>query len=351
MCAMSKHRRVRWRLIGAGWLLVALVTLPAVQLTGPASSGPGWLSLLKNFVFLLGIYLPWALATPALWRLCRRWSLGMGNDLRVVGRLLMLGALLIPALSLCGWTLGFMVSHLPQPLPLPGGWPRAVLATSLFALPSWFAVIGIGQTLAYIQRYRRRGELLAQAREQALAARLNHHFLFNALNAIGSLGYRDAARADEALARLGELLRNLLDSAAAITLRDEVANTMAFVELQQLLQERPLRLELEASAEAWQAVVPTLLLQPFMENAIRFASASAVPEATISLSMAVHGSTLEILLDNPCGDAPAGLGIGLDASRQRLHALHGERASVEVTRTPQHCRTRIRLPMATMETA
>ncbi len=321
------------------------MTLPAVQLTAAPSDAPPWLSLGRNFVFLLGIQLPWALLTPSLWWLCRRWALGMGNDVAVVLRLLLLGLALIPLLSLCGWSLGFALSHLPQPLPFPPGWPRAVLATSLFALPTWFAVIGIGQTVAYIQRYRRRGELLAQAREQALAARLNHHFLFNTLNAIGSLGYRDAARADAALARLGELLRNLLDGSPAIALREEVANTMAFVELQQLLQERPLRLELQAEGAAWQATVPALLLQPFVENALRFATAPGAPEEPIHLSMRVHDELLEIVLDNPCGDAPAGSGIGLAASRQRLQALHGARASVTVTRAAAHCHTCIRLPM------
>jgi hypothetical protein len=345
---MEQRNRVPLRFIAAGWLLLAVVTLPAVQLTSPASDNPLWLSLARNFVFLLGIHLPWALATPALWQLCRRWPLGMGNDPRVIGTLLLIGLPLIPALSLCGWLLGFVLSHLPLPLPLPDGWPRAVLATSLFALTTYFAVIGIGQTLAYIQRYHRRGELLAQAREQALAARLNHHFLFNALNAIGSLGYRDAARADAALAQLGELLRNLLNSAPAIALREEVANTVAFIELQQLLQEQPLPLELDADNEAWQATVPTLLLQPFVENAIRFATAPGAPEGAITLSMSVHAGMLEVMLGNPCGEASPGLGIGLEASRQRLHALHGARASVEITRDAGHCHVRVRLPMQTM---
>lgn len=345
MAAANVRNRIHWWPIAAGWLLVAVVTLPAVQLTGQGSDAPSWLSPIRNFMFLLGIYLPWALLTPVLWQLCRRWPLGMDNDAVVIARLLLLGLPLIPALSLCGWALGFTLSHLPRPIPLPPDWPRAVLATSLFALPSWFAVIGIGQTLAYIQRYRRRGELLAQAREQALAARLNHHFLFNALNAIGSLGYRDAGRADAALAQLGELLRNLLDSAPAIALREEIANTMAFVELQQLLHERPLRLDLHTDADAWQASVPTFMLQPFVENALRFACAPGAPEGAISLSMGVSGDMLEIVLDNPCGDAPAGLGIGLEASRQRLQALHGERGLVDIACDGRHCRTRIRLPM------
>ncbi|WP_313250925.1 histidine kinase [Stenotrophomonas sp.] len=345
MTAASKDNRPGWQQIAAGWLLLALVTLPAVQLTSDAGTTPFWSSLGRNFVFLLGIQLPWVLATPGLLRLCRRWPLGMDSDTRVIGQLLLVGLPLIPTLSLAGWVLGHGLSHLPAALPLPAHWPRAVLATSLFALPTYFAVIGIGQTLAYIQRYRRRGELLAQVREQALASRLNHHFLFNALNAIGSLGYRDAARADAALAQLGELLRTLLDNAAIVPLREEVSNAMAFVELQQLLQDRPIALQLQADPDAWQAMVPSLLLQPFIENALRFAQASTVPDAAITLSMTADDGILQIVIGNPCGSAPPGRGIGVDASRQRLHALHGSRASVDVNRAAGHCHTRIRLPM------
>lgn len=336
---------VPWRWIIAGWLLLTLLTLPAVHLTSPSSDKPLLASLLTACIFLLGIYLPWALATPVLWRLCNRWPLGLGKDARAISRLLLIGALAIPVLSTSGWLLGFFLSQHPQPVALPAGWQRAVLATSLFALPTYFAVIGTGQTLAYVQRYRRRGELLAQARQETLAARLNHHFLFNALNAIGSLGYRDAARADAALAQLGELLRNLLDSAPLITLREEVANAMAFVELQQLLQDHPQPLQLSATANAWQATVPTLLLQPFIDNALRFAAAPGAPDDPITLMMEVQDGTLEILLTNPCGDAGTGLGISLQDSRERLQVLHGERASVRVQRDGHYCRTWIRLPL------
>ncbi len=346
--AAVRHRTtslVSWRWIVAGWLLLALLTLPAVQMTGPASGSSPLASLFGTFLFLLGIYLPWMLATPLLWRLCDRWPLGPGTNVRSLGLLLLSGMLAIPVVSATGWMLGFFLSNRLAVSALPSGWQRAVLATSLFAVPTYFAVIGIGQTLAYMRRYRRRGELLAQARQEALAVRLNQHFLFNALNAIGSLGYRDAARADAALAQLGDLLRNLLHSEPLVPLREEVANTMAFVELQQLLLDRPLSLELHTAADAWHAVVPTLLLQPFIDNAIRFATAPGAPEGAISLTMECHDGLLEIRLDNPCGDAGSGLGIGLEASRERLQALHGQRACVLLQQHSSHCRTLIRLPL------
>lgn len=279
----------------------------------------------------------------------RALAAGHGSDVKAAAKLLAAGICIIPALSLIGWLLGYCLSQLALPRTLPDNWLHAVIATSLFALPTYVAVIGIGQAMAYIRRYRRRGELLAQAREQALRARLNHHFLFNALNAIGALGYRDAERADAALAQLGELLRNLLQSEPFITLREEVAQTMAFIELQRLLLQRPLQVQLQASADAWEARVPSLLLQPLIENAVRFASTSDAHEATISLQFESRDDLLHLQIRNPFGEATAGMGIGLQASRERLQAIYGERATLHAQRDGAHFLVSIQLPLASSE--
>lgn len=340
-----------WRAVCAGWLLLTMVTLPAVQLTGPASGSTTLASLARSLLFLLGIYSPWLLATPVLWQLCARWPLGMGKDVKAASKLLAAGICIIPALSLVGWLFGYYLSQLALPRVLPDNWLHAVLATSLFALPTYVAVVGIGQVLAYIRRYRRRGELLAQAREQALRARLNHHFLFNALNAIGALGYRDAERADAALAQLGELLRNLLQSEPFVALREEVAHAMAFVELQQLLLQHPVQVQLQASVDAWDARVPSLLLQPLMENAVRFASAASADEATISMQFESRDDQLYLQICNPLGEAAAGMGIGLQASRDRLQAIYGERATLQAQRDGTHYQVSIQLPLVSNEEA
>lgn len=336
---------IPWHVLCAGWLLLTLVTLPAVQLTGPAAGSLAPAELMRSLLFLLGIHCSWLLATPWLWRLCTRWPLGTGNDATATAKLLAVGACIIPLLSLTGWLLGYCLSQLAIPRTLPDNWLHAVTATSLFALPTYIAVIGIGQALAYIRRYRRRGELLAQAREQALRARLNHHFLFNALNAIGALGYRDAERADAALAQLGELLRNLLQSEPFVALREEVAHAMAFVELQQLLQQHPVQLQLQVSADAWDAHVPSLVLQPLIENAVRFASAAGIDDTTINLQFESRDDQLYLQIRNPLGNAAPGMGIGLQASRERLQAIYGEHAAIHAQRDGTHYLVCIQLPL------
>lgn len=340
-----------WPAVCAGWLLLTLATLPAVQLTGPAAGSTTPASLARSLLFLLGIYSPWLLATPGLWQLCARWPLGMGKDVKAAGKLLAAGICIIPALSLTGWMLGYHLSQLALPRALPDNWLHAVIATSLFALPTYIGAISIGQTLAYIRRYRCRGELLARAREQALRARLNHHFLFNALNAIGALGYRDAERADAALTQLGELLRSLLQSEPFVALREEVAQAMAFIELQRLLQQQPVQVQLQASADAWDARVPSLLLQPLIENAVRFASSSDADDAMISLQFESRDDLLHLQIRNPLGDAAAGMGIGLQASRERLQAIYGARATLHAQTDGAHYQVSIQLPLASSEPA
>ncbi|MEG1681265.1 MAG: hypothetical protein RR326_14305, partial [Stenotrophomonas sp.] len=158
-------------------------------------------------------------------------------------------------------------------------------------------------------------------------------------------------RADAALAQLGELLRSLLQSEPFVALREEVAQTMAFIELQRLLQQQPVQVQLQASADAWDARVPSLLLQPLIENAVRFASAAATDDATISLQFELRDDQLYLQIRNPLGDAAAGMGIGLQTSRERLQAIYGERATLHAQRDGVRFQVSIQLPLATSEQA
>lgn len=300
------------------WGLLIATAVPAVHL----SQEPG--GLLPAALFILGAELPWMLATPLLWAACRRWPL---SGRRHLGGWLALCLLLTPLLTALGWTLGHMLLQLWQGQP----WPalpqvlRAIGITALFALPTFIAVAGVGHGLAGLQRLRAQSEVLQQARETALRQHLQHHFLFNALNAIGGLALQRPRAADAALAQLSSLLRDTLQCPSQRRFADELGAAQDYVALQSLLHEQ--EVHLQASADALACTVPGLLLQPLIENAVLHSGWQ--PDdgpLRIELRAGVEDGMLDVVLFNPClrPRTSDGLGTGHAATQRRL-AMKGGR--------------------------
>lgn len=333
------------------WLLLVACSAPAVYFSQDMGGALG--GVRSSLRFIVGSHLPWILATPALWAVCRRWPLGLGRDTRHAGLLVLLGVAITPLLSAAGWLLGGWLGQLYPwgTLPPRATVLRAVAITALFAAPTYVAVMGIGQTLAYVSRYRRRGELLAQARQAALRQHLQHHFLFNALNAIGGLGYQRPDAADRALARLAQLLRDAMACPPTRALADEVAAANEYLELQRLLREAPLNVQWQVGGTAWRCPVPGLLLQPLLENAVRHSGWEQGDAALeIRAEASVEGGMLHLAVHNPCGlggnAPPSGNGTGLHNLRQRLLALHGRAAMLRTDARADRFSVFLQLPMA-----
>ncbi|AEM51720.1 integral membrane sensor signal transduction histidine kinase [Stenotrophomonas maltophilia JV3] len=301
------------------WGLLIATAVPAVHL----SQAPG--GLLPAALFILGAELPWMLATPALWAACRRWPLSGRRHL--IGWL-GLGLLLTPLLTALGWTLGHLLLQQWQarPWPAPAQVMRAIGITALFALPTFIAVAGVGHGLAGLQRLKAQSEVLRQAREAALRQHLQHHFLFNALNAIGGLALQRPGMADMALAHLSSLLRDTLQCPPHRALADELGAAQDYVALQSLLRDEALHLHLQASAQALAWQVPGLLLQPLIENAVLHSGwQPGDAPLRIELHAQVDGGLLEVTVFNPClrPSTSNGLGTGHAAVQRRLALLGG----------------------------
>ena len=145
---------------------------------------------------------------------------------------------------------------------------RATIIVTCYGVPTYIAVAGIAQALAYFERYRARERLLAHAELRALQAQLNPHFLFNTLNAISAIGYRDPELADRALTHLSQLLRTTLDQGegeAEITLDEEVAFAREFLELYAIIMPGRLHVTWELEPGVGEVLVPRMLLQPLVE--------------------------------------------------------------------------------------
>jgi len=339
--------RTSWNVIVSCWLLLALAYTPAVVLTSPPAQARGLAAFFEAFVFLIGSYLPWALGTPALLHLSKCWIVDTGRRARHLVLLAGGGVLAIPLLTALGWLAGHALVR------MTGGAESvlfdlranqsALVATALFAIPLYLAVMGIGQLLGHAALRRGRERELAGLNEEALRSRLQQHFLFNALNAIGELGYRDAALADRALGHVARLLRALLERPPEVSLREEIGTAAEFMQLHQVLATAP-AMHIEVEPAAWNASVPSMVLQPLLENAIQHGAPSGHGRG-ILISAAVSDATLVLSVENSVQDERAGgLGIGLDNLRRRLALLYGPPATLTTQREGQRFTATVRMP-------
>lgn len=337
--------RRRWsRLLSAAvivgsWTLVALAWTPPTYVLQTVSArghdSPSGAVPLRVFLFVLLGFVPWMLATPLLMRWGRRFALSERSIAPPLAIHLLTGAIAVPALSLAGGVLGtlFVQSgkiHFADLHQIA----YAGLLSAFYLVPTYIAVVAVGQALAYFDRYRQRERLLARAELQALQAQIHPHFLFNTLNAIATLGYRDPARADTALTMLSELIRRSLhEQPQEVALKDEIAFVRAYLDLYALLLGDALVVSFDVEGPAWNASVPTMLLQPLVENAIVHGVARLANGGRIALrAHATEGRlALSIVNDVPeSGAASGGGGIGLANVRERLRVIYGDQQALEL---------------------
>ena len=173
------------------------------------------------------------------------------------------------------------------------------------------------------------------ARLESLQAQIQPHFLFNTLNALAVLARRgDGAAVDRAIGDLGELLRASFASPGrhVVPLREELAFVDRYVGLQGIRFPGKLAVEWQVNDDARAALVPVLLLQPLVENAIEHGLAtSGGGRVTVRAARAGSALELDVADDGPGFDGNAGEragGLGLASARERLALLYGAEASL-----------------------
>lgn len=223
--------------------------------------------------------------------------------------------------------------------PYDGGrLPWWVIGMGIAYAIHYAAVLGFG--LAVNQKRladARERELLA-AQLGALRAQLQPHFLFNTLHAISVTGRSDAAAASRMLTLLGDLLRQTLRErdGELVSLAEEAEMLRPYVELQKLRFGDRLRVEIDFPTDALAAVVPDLLLQPLVENALEHGIERRPEGGTVRIAARRWRDQLEIQVadDGPGIAATPGevpLGVGLGTTRARLQALYGDAAELVLT--------------------
>ncbi len=178
---------------------------------------------------------------------------------------------------------------------------------------------------------------LAQTEMQLLKSQLQPHFLFNTLNAISALIYKDVDMADHMLARLGDLLRLSLDNAdqEEVPLRQELAFTRAYLEIEQVRFSDRLRVEWHVEKGLEQAIVPYLILQPLVENAIKHGIRPHKGRGRIQITARRHQRWLQLQVSDNGPGLPAGANavcehVGLSNTRARLRQLYDDQHRIEL---------------------
>ncbi len=189
------------------------------------------------------------------------------------------------------------------------------------------------------------------ARLAALRYQLNPHFLFNTLNAVSSAVITGrSAEAEAMLERLAEFLRVTLaaDPAGLTPLEDEFATLQAYLEIESVRFRDRLGVEFSCPPELRQALAPSFLLQPLIENAIKHGVSRTTRPVTVRLEAARDGDDLVILVEDDAeaaGEAAHGAGVGLLNVRQRLEVLYGPRGVLQTTARERGFLALVRLPL------
>src|SRR5919112_3749412 len=290
--------------------------------------------------------LTWAAFTPLVLSGGRRWPLGGGSWRRTILPHLGCMAVLAPVQIVTADLVHYFGLVLVEQQPagtlwtyvagLGGGIVWGILNGFLY----YWLILGIQSAFIYQRMYREQrvaaAELegrLTEARLEALRLQLHPHFLFNTLNAISAFVEADPERARRMIARLGELLRRTLNggTAAEMPLSQELDLLAPYLEIQRIRFGDRLSIELQVPDGAGDALIPTLLLQPLVENAVEHGVKRTLNGARVRLTAERSGDRLRLeIADNGPGPAGGGEGVGLANTRARLAGLYGDAACFDL---------------------
>lgn len=245
-----------------------------------------------------------------------------------------------------------------------GGEPASSVFAALRPLIFGFGVLlyllslAVSYLLAAFEQSRqaeRRGlEAQVHAREaelRSLRSQIDPHFLFNSLHSISALTSADAPAARRMCVLLGDFFRDslALGSKDRITIARELQLAERFLEIERVRFGDRLQVDVRAPEDG-ACLVPPLLLQPLVENAVTHGVAHVVEGGVVAIRTSIVGPTLKIVVENPCdADRPrrTGTGVGLTNVRARLVAVYGDRARISAAEVDGRWRVELAVPTET----
>jgi len=257
------------------------------------------------------------------------------------------------------------------------GWSRFLLPpggeypdSAWSAVPLLIFAGAIGILLAVLGHYlagafqrsrtaeRKALELQVLAREaelKSLRAQLDPHFLFNSLNSVAALIGNDTQAARQMCFLMAQFFRKSLTLAReqAIPLSEEISLVETFLAIERVRFGDRLRIRFDVSEDTADVMVPPLVLQPLVENAVHHGVAHLLEGGEVKVQARRREGLVELIVENPCDpDRPPsrGTGMGLANVRSRIETLSGHRASVDVDATENHFRVSILMPATSKPT-
>ncbi len=329
----SRRAAPRWlHLVAAACFWTAIGFLFAL----PHLRHGGWRQPLLES---LGGWWSWGLLTPVIVAADRALPI---PDRRLPARVLLHLLVLGPLATCCVVALSAVLDAAMGAAP----WSRlldgrmlsdAIQGALLWGMVVYCLVVGVWQAHQGQQRYlaaelrmQRLERSFSEARLAALRMQLDPHFLFNALNTISAQVVREPRLARRMIEHLGDLLRASLDAGnrQEVCLADEIAFLDHYLAIQKIRFAGNLRVELDVQPEVEQAIVPSLFMQPLVENAIRHGISPCASGGAVTVTARRVDDRLEIRVRDDGVGLPqgwslaAGSGLGLSVTRERIAALH-----------------------------
>jgi two-component system, LytTR family, sensor kinase len=309
----------------------------------------------------------WALMAPLVVWLSQRFRFERGALFRAA-------AVHLPAVIACSWAHIAAMEGLHWWLAYVDGKPyawwtevkRAAVLYLDWEMMTYWAIVGLSHALLYYRESRIRAvraahleAKLAEARLAALQQQLHPHFLFNTLHAIGSLMHKDVAAAERVLMQLSDLLRMTLDHMGQqeVPLEIELVALSRYVDIERTRFADRLTVTVDVAPETRDAQVPSLLLQPLVENAIKHGVTRRSGPGHIDISARRDGDKLLLeVRDDGAGLSESALvalqkGIGVSTTRARLECLFGADFRFEFHRLPQGLAVVVALPWRPLRSA
>jgi two-component system LytT family sensor kinase len=353
---MAKRWGRVWAVGFVLWTLLAFLSAAGAHVYTASTDKPiSWAQLLA---WSLTVSTVWSLFTPPVYELGRRFTFDRNNWKRSLPIHLVAGiAVTFLSAAIVVWIDPVVTWTNAEPqVPM-----RAhMLSRVLMDLQRYWYIVLITQAIAYYGKYRERELLssqleaqLANAQLDVLKSQLEPHFLFNTLNSIAALARNDGPAAENMTLQLADLLRASLDAAGVheVPLEQELSFLQKYIDIQQMRFQDRLIVETDVDPVVLSALVPNLLLQPLVENAIRHGIAPRRDPGLIRLSVWRDPDDLWIeVRDNGVGlsrsrGSPRIEGVGLRNTRARLTQLYNDDHMLVLDDAPGGgCCTRIRLP-------